>query len=141
MRLSATPLGKEYGLDPEARVPRRRGARLSEFSFAPAGLRLVIATSPADSFEVVHVEYLFPYVRGFRCLDEGDLIRYWESGVFQSRHHLYEITEGGWMAQELQTAGMMSVSDGMGYREWFVMTEDDCINVVSDSPPMIREIR
>lgn len=33
---------------------------------------------------------------GFRYLDEGDLMRYWESDVFSPPCHVFEIESGGW---------------------------------------------
>ncbi|MDT4291013.1 hypothetical protein RO575_15710 [Methylomonas sp. MO1] len=106
-----------------------------------SGLRVVVGTNHSGNNESLWVEYHFDAPRGFRFLDEGDLIRYWESGVFTHGYHLFEITTGGWLEQETQLPGMLSVTSAVGtFREWFICTTNGCINVLSVKEPLIREL-
>ncbi len=102
-----------------------------------AGLRILINTAPHD-VNVRHIlEYVFPYHRGFRFLDEGDVFAYWNAELFQGGHHLYEILNGGWLEQELTFSGMLAVSSD--HREFFICTSNGCVSVLSQQPPLIRE--
>jgi hypothetical protein len=133
MDIVAIPVGVTY--------PRGKESDIAELSLGPSGLRVVVE-SYATTFERVWLEYHFAAPRGFRFLDEGDLIRYWKSQVFSTGHHLFEITAGGWRDQELQLPGMLSVTEGVGsFREWFVATTNGSINVLSVMPPQFREFR
>ena len=132
MHLQAQPHGDTYttGLG---------SSDVLELSLAPSGLRIVVYTNHPTDLKSRLVEFLFERQRGFRALDEGDLLRYWESGTLTHGHHLYEITAGGWVEQELQVDGMLSVtcSDGP-CREWFVATDNLCVNILSSQPPLVR---
>jgi hypothetical protein len=83
------------------------------------------------------IQFTFDGPRGFRLLDEGDLIRYWESRKFEPGYHLFELTAGGWREQETTLPGMLSVSDAIGAREWFVATTNQCMNVLAADPPTV----
>ena len=61
-------------------------------------------------------------------------------GSFVTHHHLFEITAGGWREQETQLSGMLSVTDGIGTREWFVCTTNMCANVLFANPPDVSEV-
>ncbi|HEY0502982.1 MAG TPA: hypothetical protein VGD42_05740 [Lysobacter sp.] len=132
LALVAVPFGCGYSF--------KRESDIVELSYSASGLRVVIVTNRTDTEGTCFVEYLFKRPRGFRVLDEGDLIRYWESGAFRADRHLYEVTSGGWKAQEIEIAGMLSVTDDVGgYREWFIATTNRCANVLSVREPEIRE--
>jgi hypothetical protein len=132
MKLKASPL-----VESEFEGGR---ADIVEFSFGPSGLRIVVSFLDEDSD--LYQEIVFPEVRGFRSLDEGDLVPYWKSGVFSnSRHSVFEIASGGWMEQEIQTPGMLATTHAVGwYREWFVVSMDQCVNVIAKDPPLIRRL-
>jgi len=115
-------------------------ADIVEFSFGPSGLRIVVSFLDEDSD--LYQEIVFPDVRGFRSLDEGDLLPYWQSGEFSNRRHsVFEITSGGWIKQELQTSGMLATTNVVGwYREWFVVSINQCVNVIAKNQPLIRRL-
>ena len=77
----------------------------------------------------------FEYTDGFRYLDEGDLMRYWESGKFNSLYHIYEVLSGGWSNGEALEPGVLSIRSGSYTKEWFISSTNGCIAVLSDSEP------
>lgn len=132
MSISAKPLGKIYSNDIESDIV--------ELSYSLAGgLRIIIDTG-TGKFTPVVLEVLFGDTRGFRCLDEGDLIRYWESNAFIDRYHVYEISSGGWISGETLDYGLLSVSSSVGQKEWFVVTTNFCVSVIGVSNPLMREL-
>lgn len=134
MRLAAEPVGSLYKTRVESDI--------SELSLGITGLRVVVDTTAPGSNESVLVEYHFEVPRGFRFLDEGDLLRYWASNVFTHGYHLFEVKSGGWLEQEEQLPGMLSVTLAVGtFREWFICTTGRCVNVLSVNPPLIREFK
>jgi hypothetical protein len=107
MHLTAEPVGTLY--------TTRNESDICELSLAMTGLRVVVETNPNGSEECLWVEYQFKFPRGFRFLDEGDLIRYWESNVFTRGYHLFEVSSGGWLEQETQlprTVGAVTILCG-----------------------------
>jgi len=134
IKIAADPVGRQYATKGESDI--------CELSLGASGLRAVVETRSHESDERIWVEYHFKIPRGFRFLDEGDLIPYWDSGVFTHGYHLFEITSGGWFSHELQIPGMVSVSEAIGnWREWFVCTSNGCLNVLTIEPPLVREFR
>ncbi|WP_294768142.1 hypothetical protein [uncultured Rhodoferax sp.] len=118
----------------------RRKSGIAELSFGVTGLRVVVHCNGQHSDAQLQVEYHFDAPRGFRLLDEGDLLRYWETGAFAVDCQLFEIFSGGWMDQECELAGMLDVTSGVGsFREWFICTDNDCLNVLSVNEPLVRE--
>lgn len=131
MRLIPEPVGTLY--------KTRIESDISELSLGATGLRIVVDTKPHKSDEPLLVEYHFEVPRGFRFLDEGDLLRYWASNVFTPGYHLFEIKSGGGLEQEELLPGMLSVTLAVGtFREWFVCTTGGCVNVLSVNPPLVR---
>jgi hypothetical protein len=132
MRLEAKPIGTMY--------TTRNESDIAELSLGCSGLRVVVETNPNGSEERLLVEYHFEAPRGFRFLDEGDLIRYWESKIFAHGYHLFEVLSGGWSEQEKQVPGMLSVTAAVDtFREWFICTTNGCVNVLSVNQPLVRE--
>jgi len=131
MQLTARPIGA-------ARTPRTR-SDIAELTLGITGLKVVVQTYLRNSDQKLAVEYHFDTPRGFRFLDEGDLLNYWETGAFSEDHQLFEILSGGWMEQECSFPGMVSTTSAVGtFREWFICTTNGCINVLSVNEPLIR---
>jgi len=82
----------------------------------------------------------FEWVRGFRYLDEGDLIYYWETQAFTIPQHVFQVTSGGWSNGELVQPGVLSVSTAIEIGEWFIATTNGCINVLSNAVPTAEYI-
>ncbi|HYD60628.1 MAG TPA: hypothetical protein VEC35_09755 [Noviherbaspirillum sp.] len=114
---------------------------IAELSLGPSGLRVVIGRLMDDD-SYTYLEVFFSSPRGFRYLDEGDLLRYWRSDELSPRKHsIFEIAAGGWMEQERQTAGMLDTTAAVGwYREWFIITANGRLNVIAGEPPLLRKI-
>ncbi len=91
---------------------------------------LIVTLNPDVSGKMVRI--IFDTVRGFRCLDEGDLTDFWADDFIQ-KNWLFEITAGGWLDQEAKREGFMSHL--LGYREFFICGVDDCISVLASEPP------
>ncbi|HYR27352.1 MAG TPA: hypothetical protein VEU30_02735 [Thermoanaerobaculia bacterium] len=128
MNPTATPIGSRYS---------ERETDIGSLTYTDGMLRIEIDTLSSEGLEVcLEIEFTGP--RGFRLLDEGDLLPYWEAGVFAGGYHLFEITAGGWRAQETQL-GMLPVSDALDSNEYFVATTNTCLNVLAASPPRIDE--
>lgn len=73
---------------------------------------------------------------GFRCLDERDLMDYWEHQVF-TQNWMLEVFEGGWLEME-KTRGMLS-HQVHELREFLVVGMDECITVLATSEPLIEK--
>ena len=98
------------------------------------GLTVLIDT--VDSFgSRRELKVYFEYARGYRYLDEGDLLMYWKSDKFITPYHVYELLSGGWSNGERTDPGLLHVSQAVGVKEWFIATTNGCLNVLTDSVP------
>lgn len=130
MHISATPFGNPYA---------RNRSNIAEVSLGRSGLRVLVESRPNATGESLGLEIHFEVARGFRYLDEGDLLAYWQSEAFAQDHCLFEILSGGWLDQELQHAGMLTTTEAVGtFREWFICTSNGCMNVLSADEPLVR---
>lgn len=131
MSFEVIAMGREYS--------QKQESDIVEVSDGVVGLRIVVIAA-VDTFNSIYVEYHFRHPRGYRFLDEGDLLRYWDETAFNTGHHLYEIRKGGWLTGEFVESGVLSVSQESGAGEWFIATSNGCMNVISADAPFIREI-
>lgn len=132
MKIIAEPKSKSY--------PEKNLYDIGELSLGVSGLRIVVTAIDKLNKELTQIEIHFEVARGFRVLDEGDLLAYWQAKVFEPGYCLYEITSGGWLEQENQFPDMLTVTNAVGhFREWFICTANNCVNVLSVHPPLIRE--
>jgi hypothetical protein len=91
-------------------------------------VRFVSGESP------VYVTFASP--NGFRVLDEGNLNDFWSDGA-RTAGWIWEVSNGGWLDQESQRQGFIrEMTPGL---EYLVLGQNDCVSVVSDSPPRIVE--
>jgi hypothetical protein len=108
-----------------------------ELTYTRTGLRAVITGFEVGTNKPSFFEVFFPEVRGFRCLDEGDLIRYWESNQFRTGHCIYKVVEDGWLQNEV--SGVLSVSSSVGaYYEFVIPTNDYCLCILASQEPIVR---
>ncbi len=131
MRFEVEPRGKQYRFDQESDV--------TEIMYTYSGLRIVVVAA-TSMFSNVLLEVYFSNVRGFRFLDEGDLLAYWIDKAFDSNHHVYKILSGGWSNGEVIETGILDVSKGFEVEEWFVVTTNGCLSILSGIEPRIEEI-
>lgn len=90
---------------------------------------LVITLDADISGKMLRV--IFDTVRGFRCLDESDLLDFWEDKFIQA-NWFFEITAGGWFDQEAKREGFMHWNTD---REFFICGVDYCVSVLASEPP------
>ncbi|MFD0755622.1 hypothetical protein ACFQ09_16815 [Massilia norwichensis] len=104
-----------------------------------SGLRVAVALGEDERGNDQFLEIVFTAPRGFRYLDEGDLLPYWSSRAFDtSRYVVFEIKSGGWAEQET-AHGMLNVTAAFGgFREWVIVSSNACLNVISTVEPLIR---
>jgi hypothetical protein len=133
MNFEVKPFGKQYRFDQQSDI--------SDVVYTSSGLRITVIAA-TSMFTNVYLDIHFDDVAGFRLLDEGDLLGYWESRAFdQSKHHIYEILSGGWATGEVVDDGVLSRNESVNpYREWFVNTSNLCMNILSEQEPLIREV-
>ena len=68
------------------------------------------------------------------------MIAYWKTETFRSPHHVYEITNGGWLTGETVESGILEIAKAFEEREWFVCTTNGCMNILASLPPELRDI-
>lgn len=81
----------------------------------------------------------FSDVYGFRVLDERDLLEYWPACSSHNGAGLFEIRQGGWLEQEEARPGSCIGPMRLPLLEFLVTGSDDCVNVLTPSPPRMRE--
>jgi hypothetical protein len=128
MKFEVRPIGKKYRFDQESDI--------TDVIYTRTGLRVTVIAA-TSMFTNIYLEFHFDWVAGFRMLDELDLLGYWESGAFRDGHHLYEIISGGWATGEVRQEGV--IRDEQDYREWFIVTTNQCMNVLAGEP-LVREL-
>ena len=72
---------------------------------------------------------------GFRVLNEGDLLEFWENHDHGS-HWLYLVREGGWNDLESTRDGYLS-SNQSDLNEYLVVGRKECVSVLSHDRPVI----
>lgn len=70
----------------------------------------------------------FTGVRGFRALDEGDLLEFWDPRQ-RAPGWLWQIDAGGWFAQESLRPGFVAGLHG-DCREFLLLGQDWCLSVL-----------
>lgn len=132
MKFEVKPFGKEYRFNNDS------VSDIIEVGFSKTGLRILV-TAATSMFTNIYLEIHFANANAFRFLEGEDLTGYWESGAYESNHHIYEILSGGWSNGEVLEDGLLSTSSNIGIREWFITTTGGCMAVLSSEEPHIRE--
>jgi hypothetical protein len=86
----------------------------------------------ADSNKRIQVIFYQPI--GFRCLDEGDLLEFWENPEI-TNNWLLNIKDSGWYEQESKRKGF--TSKGTELNEYLVTGQNDCISVFDTNQPKV----
>ena len=85
-------------------IANLKNSDLCDLSLGFSGLRVVICLGQDVPGDNRFLEIVFTAPRGFRYLDEGDLLPYWRSNDFDtSRYLVFEIKRGGCAEQEEQS--------------------------------------
>ena len=94
---------------------------------------LRISLSFENNNEPIYV--VFDSSRGYRVLDEVDLLEFWKPES-RAEGWLWKVLKGGWFELESTRGGFVSgVTDG--YEEYLILGENECVSVISSSPPVI----
>jgi hypothetical protein len=113
----------------ETPVPIGRRPAIVGISYTPPVLTIWFDAEHSSSY----LRITFDDCRGFRCLDEGDLARYWSDPVL-AQHWMFQILDGGWLTDE--SANHLTVTLAMGPpSEFLICGLDDCVTVLSPRPP------
>lgn len=120
-------------------IPNLKSSDLCEVTFSFSVLRAVVDLTHEEDEEDRFLEIVFKGAKGFRYLDEGDLLPYWSSAAFDNSNHLvHEIKQGGWAEQE-EKHGMLTTTTAFGPpREWLIVSSNGCLNVISTVEPLVR---
>lgn len=126
----AFDLEKPYDFGPEI---MKIDAQFEEF---PRTLKVIVEfTNQGVDFRV---SVLFKYVDGFRVLDEGDLLKFWDNNP--PEEWLWEIISGGWYDDERKNGNAEILSGRVDeLTEYFVIGEGMCVSVIcrGDETPII----
>ena len=84
----------------------------------------------------IDVTIVFDAISSFRYLDEGDLMYYWDNQNFRY-YNLFKIINGGWLDGESMQKGILTLSRGTALNEYFIVTTNSCVNILSYEPPKV----
>lgn len=94
-------------------------------------LRITLAFENAQ-----HPVYVnFDGVRGFRILDEGDLLEFWNPDT-RAEGWLWRVSEGGWFDLENLREGFISGVTG-DCHEYLILGINECVSVLATDEPKI----
>ena len=83
-----------------------------------------------------HPVYInFDEVRGFRVLDEGDLLEFWDPEA-RAEGWLWRVSEGGWFDLENYREGFISGVTG-DCHEFLIVGVKACVSVLAGGEPRI----
>ena len=99
---------------------------------------VVIVDTLDESGNDSNLKFTFGISLAYRYLDETDLVYYWDTGLFFSRHHIYQIVKGGWSNGTVPTKKIMHFTHAKNHNEYFITTSNGCMNIVSEQPPTIE---
>ncbi|MBC6612611.1 hypothetical protein H8B15_16940 [Hymenobacter sp. BT507] len=101
--------------------------------------RKLIIYYHSNGDEDVDYQIVFNNPRGFKLLDERDMINYWEvlwKTKLLPENALFEVRSGGWLDMEDDAGGFTSKL--LECREFLITGADDCVSVLSFTEPEIR---
>ncbi|WP_076453924.1 hypothetical protein [Zobellia uliginosa] len=133
MKMIIDKIGKEY-------FSIKRESDIIDFQWTVFGLKITISTWK-NSEKQIGIEYEFGGFNGFRYLDEGDFLSYWDLPDFKNGYHLFRIIKGGWKSGEVMQSGILDVSRAVDdLNEFFIATTNGCLTVLAYEKPRITEI-
>lgn len=77
----------------------------------------------------------FDRIVGFRVLDEGDLLEFWNDQ--RPSGWLWEVVENGWFDFEKTRDEFLSAYHEDKMKEYLILGINDCVNVLTLSTPII----
>ena len=81
----------------------------------------------------------FKNVEGFRVLDEGNLMEFWNNET-RSNGWLWKVKKGGWHDQEKERDGFFTGKAHLAdYDEYMIVGIGMCLNLIGGIEPIITE--
>lgn len=77
----------------------------------------------------------FDRIVGFRVLDEGDLLEFWNDQ--RPKGWLWEVVENGWFDFEKTRDEFLSACHEDELKEYLILGINDCVNVLTFKTPII----
>ncbi len=77
----------------------------------------------------------FSAVEGFRVLDEGQLLEFWESAANGS--WLHRVQNGGWLDLEASRSDALSLERTDICQEYLLAGQNDCVSVIAYEAPTV----
>ncbi len=77
----------------------------------------------------------FSGVIGFRVLDEGNLLEFWNPKT-RKKGWIWMVQKGGWFDLESLREGFLAGITG-GYDEYLILGENECVSVITNEKPTI----
>ncbi|UIR54783.1 hypothetical protein LZQ00_10895 [Sphingobacterium sp. SRCM116780] len=100
---------------------------------------LVVTISFYDPNDEI-IEVKFTSIEGFRVLDEGNLLEFWNSS--RPAGWIWEIKENGWFDQEKKREGcLLGYMAGYNLKEYLILGQSDCISILCYNEPEIGEVK
>lgn len=98
---------------------------------------LKITLSFSDHPNPVYV--IFKNVVGFRVLDEGNLLEFWDNDI-RVPGWIWKVESGGWFELEKLRSGFLAQHHGTNHDEYLISGINDCVSVIAKSEPIIIDI-
>jgi hypothetical protein len=91
--------------------------------------------------DIIQPVYLtFTNVEGFRVLDEGNLMEFWNNET-RANGWLWKVEKGGWHDQEKERDGYFTGKAHLvDYDEYMIVGMNDCLNVITSTEPIIFQV-
>lgn len=75
---------------------------------------------------MTHVVFYNP--RGFRLLDEGDMLQFPWDRVSKSKSFVHRVDEGGWLDLEKNAGNLIHAES---HNEYLIITGNECVSVIT----------
>ena len=82
----------------------------------------------------------FAEAEAFRVMNERDLREFWPT-CSSPNGWIFEVTEGGWLTQELDRVGSLIGKTAPGLREFLIAGVEDCVSVLARLEPKVLNIQ
>lgn len=109
---------------------------LASVNFDQWILTVVLRAYASDQSVKGMVHVIFKGVRGFRHLDEGDMLQY-PFPQSSTRRYVHQIGKRGWSQQESEFGNIVL----SGHKEYLIATSNECICVLAhDAPTILKDL-
>ncbi len=85
------------------------------------------------------VYVIFKNVIGFRVLDEGNLLEFWNPKT-RASSWVWKIENGGWFDLEKLREGFLSQHHLESNNEYLILGINDCVSIICTSEPILINI-